>query len=128
MFKSVKVNKNNLLEVIHQNKEKHILEYEEAMQDYALVLLSVSEKNFRIAIQRLSQIRATGKIKDLPWQSLPNEPQSYEAEYTRAIRMLEMSVENDLDVEAQVFNQLALDEWSWKGQFLAYTTSLKGML
>jgi len=55
---------------------------------------------------------------------------SHEASYKRAIRMLELSVEDIIEVEEDIFNQLVLDEWSWKNQFvnltLLYKTGLTG--
>ena len=128
VFKTVKVNKTELLIVVRENLQKHIKEYQESKEDYLKALVSVSNQNVKIANKRLKQ-SITGEIaSDLAWKSLPPEPVSYEAEYNRAIRMLEMSVETDLDVEAQVFNQLALDEWSWKNQFLNVSTLVKGMI
>ena len=128
VFKTVKVNKEELLSVVRENLEKHIAQFEESKEDYLKALTCVSEQNVKIANKRLKQ-SLTGKIDgELSWKQLPPEPVSFEAEYNRAIRMLEMSVETDLDVEAQVFNQLALDEWSWKNQFLNVSTLVKGMI
>ena len=55
-------------------------------------------------------------------------PQSYEAEYTRAMRMLELSVDDTIEVEQDVFNQLVLDEWHWKMSFTASNTMYKSLL
>jgi len=128
VFKTVKVNKQELLSVVRENLQKHIAQFEESKEDYLKALTCVSEQNVKIANKRLKQ-SINGKIdSDLSWKQLPPEPVSFESEYNRAIRMLEMSVETDLDVEAQVFNQLALDEWSWKNQFLNVSTLVKGMI
>jgi hypothetical protein len=32
---------------------------------------------------------------------------------------LELSVEDTIEVEEDVFNQLVLDEWAWKNAFVA---------
>jgi hypothetical protein len=122
VMKSVKVNKEELLAVVRQNKEKHVSEYSEALGDYRDAVLKVAQHNLKIA--------KTGdeNVISQQYKSKPESPVSYEAEYNRAIRMLEMSVETELEIESQVFNQLALDEWHWKRQFSLMASSYKGML
>jgi hypothetical protein len=39
--------------------------------------------------------------------------------------MLELSVEKEIEVEEDVFNQLVLDEWHWKNQFIASASLYK---
>ena len=39
--------------------------------------------------------------------------------------MLELSVEDIIEVEEDVFNQLVLDEWQWKRSFTASAMSYK---
>ena len=38
-------------------------------------------------------------------------------EYDRAIKMLEMSVDNDITLSEQEFAEYVLDDWHWKNQF-----------
>lgn len=59
---------------------------------------------------------------------LPTPPHSYETSYTKAIRMLELSVEETIDVEENIFNQLVLDEWAWKHSFSASNASYKAYI
>ena len=47
--------------------------------------------------------------------------------YTRAIRMLELSVEDVIEIEEHIFNQLVLDEWGWKQQFTAMSALYKSV-
>lgn len=129
VFKSVKVNKDELLKVIRDNKEKHIHDYEEAVHDYKLAVIKVSENNVKVSKKRLDNAKkGIYDFSGMMYLTIPKEPKSYEAEYNRAIRMLEMSVETDLDVDAIVFNQLALDEWQWKNDFILASSAYKGML
>lgn len=122
VMKTVKVNKEELLSVVRENKEKHITEYKEACEDYKSLILKVSQSNLKVA--------RTGDLSviDKQFKNKPQVPSSYEAEYSRAIRMLEMSVETELEIEAQVFNQLALDEWNWKQSFALMASTYKGSL
>ena len=128
VLKSVKVNRDELLAVVRENKEKHIWEYNEAIEDFKQVVLKLQEKNVKIAMKNRLKAKAGDVDNFERLESIPSKPTTYEAEYTRAIRMLEMSVETEMEIEAQVFNQLALDEWSWKNNFTVSTSMYKTML
>ena len=128
VMKSVKVNKNELLGVVRANKEKHVAEYNEAMEDYKEIVIKIAEKNVKIAQKNRLKAKA-GNISGFDrLESLPTQPVSYETEYNRAIRMLEMSVEVEMEIESAVFNQLALDEWGWKNSFNINATTYKTLL
>ncbi len=58
------------------------------------------------------ELDSIAKVKNLP--AVPN---SYEQSYTRAIRMLELSIEDIIELDDTTFNQLVLDEWGWKSNF-----------
>lgn len=115
---SVKVDRLELLEIVRANKEKHIKEFTESVKDYKLAVLKVTKENYDLA-----KTKNLDKIAEI--ESIPHRPSSYETNYTRAIRMLELSVEDTIDVEQDVFNQLVLDEWDWKHSFLAASTMYK---
>lgn len=46
------------------------------------------------------------------------EPQDQTRDYDRAIRMMEMSQDEVVELEEHDFAQYVLDDWSWKRQFL----------
>lgn len=115
---AIKMNRLELLEIVKQNKEKHIAEFIESVADYKALVLKVAQSNLKLAkTENLEEFR---KMK-----ATPAAPVSYEDSYKRAIRMLELSVEEIIEVEEDVFNQLVLDEWSWKRGFTAATMSYK---
>ncbi|HET8688784.1 MAG TPA: hypothetical protein VFM18_19375 [Methanosarcina sp.] len=107
---SVKVNKKELLEILRANKEKHVTEFNEAVSDYKAGVAKLAKANLKLAnsgdLDKFKQIRG-----------VPNAPTSYETSYSRAIRMLELSVEEVIEVGEHEFNQLVLDEWDWKHNF-----------
>lgn len=115
---AIKMNRLELLEIVRANKEKHIAEFAEAVLDYKALVLKIAKENLRLA--KSEDLAEIAKMK-----SLPSSPTSYEDSYRRAIRMLELSVEDIIEVEEDVFNQLVLDEWSWKRGFTAATMSYK---
>lgn len=109
-MRSVKLNKKELLDIVVANKAKHIAEYEEAVVDYMAAVISIAKSNLKLAKEE--------KL-NAEFEGFPSKPKSYEKDYTRAIRMLELSVEEEITLEEDIFNQLVLDEWSWKNMFSA---------
>jgi hypothetical protein len=117
---SVKMNRLELLKIVKENATKHVADYDEAVEDYKLAVVKLAKANLKLANSgELEQIR---KIKNLP-----QAPANYAENYTRAIRMLELSVEDTIDVEEHIFNQLVLDEWGWKQQFVAQSALYKSI-
>ena len=111
-MRSVKVEKAELMKVLQDNKKKHIKEFEESVKDYKKAALKVAKEHVELAksgdLDQIARIRA-----------MPQRPVSYEDSYNRAIRMMEMSVDEVIELEEQIFNQLVLDEWMWKNAFVA---------
>lgn len=129
VLKSVVVNRQDLLITIKANRETHIKDYEESLIGYNKLVLEACDKNIKIASKRKAKAKdGDTNFQDLPFTPNPVPIASYEAEYTKAIRMLEMSVEDNIELEADVFNQLVLDEWNWKTSFIAMATSYKGAI
>ncbi len=117
-MRSVKMNKAELLEIVRQNKTKHITDYEEAVVDYKALAVKISKDNVKLA-----NTGDLDKIKEI--KAMPMPPTSYENDYQRAVRMLELSVEDVIELEDDVFNQLVLDEWSWKRHFTTSNATYK---
>ena len=111
-MRNVKINKVELLDIVRANKEKHIKEFNEAVEDYKKAAVKIATEN--LALANSGDVEKIAKIK-----AMPSKPVTYEDSYTRAIRMLELSVEDVIEVEEDIFNQLVLDEWQWKNMFTA---------
>ena len=120
VMRDVKINKTELLDIVRVNKEKHIKEFAEAVEDFKKAALNIAESNLKLA-----QTADTDQIAR--FKALPSKPVSYEDSYTRAIRMLELSVDEVIEVEEHIFNQLVLDEWQWKQNFVASSALYKTM-
>lgn len=120
-MKSVNINKEQLLETVRENKKLHIEQYEESVRDYVELVKATAKHNNKIV--------ATGdpeKYKGL--NPFPQQPTSYETSYTKAIRMLEFEVSEVIEIDEQTFNQLVLDEWTWKSTFDSVSTFYKSAL
>lgn len=115
---SVKMNRLDLLKIVKENATKHVADYDEAVEDYKIAVLKIAKANLKLAnTTELEQIRKMRPV--------PQSPANYADNYSRAIRMLELSVEDTIDVEEHIFNQLVLDEWGWKQQFVAQSAMYK---
>ena len=115
---AIKMNRAELLEIVRANKITHVAQFVESVEDYKKLVLQITQANLKLA--KTANLEEFKKIK-----AMPSTPTSYEDSYKRAIRMLELSVEDIIEVEEDVFNQLVLDEWSWKRGFTATTQSYK---
>lgn len=117
---SVKMNRLELLKIVKENATKHVADYDESVIDYKVAVLKVAKANLKLA--------NTGELdKFANFQRMPTTPVNYADNYTRAIRMLELSVEDTIDVEEHIFNQLVLDEWGWKQAFTAQAAFYKSL-
>jgi hypothetical protein len=116
---SVKMNRYELLTIVKQNATKHVADYDEAVADYKVGVLKVAKANLKIA--------NTSDLEKFTFQKMPPAPMNYADNYNRAIRMLELSVEEIIEVEEHIFNQLVLDEWGWKQQFVAQSSLYKSL-
>lgn len=117
---SVKLNKTELLQIVRDNLVKHLAAYEESVADYKTAVLKIATDNLKLA-----KTADPKKFKDM--RMSPTSPTSYENSYNRAIRMLELSVDDVVELEDDVFNQLVLDEWQWKASFTASSASYKSL-
>lgn len=115
-----------LLDIVRQNRLKHIEKYKQAKLDYEEEVLSVAYENINIAKLIRKDLIGGKKVSQVKkFLSYPALPSSYEDHYNKAIRMLELSCDETISLESNLFNQLVLDEWAWKNQFETMTTSFR---
>ena len=91
---------------------------DEAVEDYKKAVKKVAEENLVLA--NTGNLDSIAKIK-----FIPNKPVSYESSYARAIRMLELSVDTEIELELHDFDQLVQDEWQWKQAFTTSNSTYK---
>lgn len=112
-MENIKVSKQELLTIVKENRKKHKEEYLESIKAYRA-------KAADLLTQELQKIVTGGKFQtrfDL------SKPESHEKEYDLAIKMLEMSVDDVIQISQGEFDQLVNDEWSWKYNFQNSYTS-----
>jgi hypothetical protein len=122
---NTKINREKLLTIVRDNLVKHQNEFKESLVDFAKAMTVIAEKNKRISLKNLKLVKADVNSKLEQPVGYLAAPRSYETEYNRAIRMLELSVDENIVVEQDVFNQLVLDEWSWKQLFVGTSSMYK---
>ena len=106
-MRSVKIEKQRLLEKLRENREEHHrlyvdveIAYRKAVikEAYEIVRKADSGETFNRCI------RAT-------------EPTDHTDDYDRAISMLEYSTEDIVEITDNEFDQFVLNKWDWSGLF-----------
>ena len=120
VMKAVKIDRKVLLATVRENATKHLAAYDESVEDYKAAVFKIAKANLKLAAS--GELDQFAKIK-----VSPSRPVCYADNYTRAIRMLELSVDDTIEVEEDVFNQLVLDEWHWKNSFVTSASFYKSI-
>lgn len=125
MIESVKMNTSELLSIVRKNREKHFAEYNEAVADYVVACNTIAKQNMKTVRQMNSDNYSViaPKVKHLP-----PSPKSYIEDYDKAIRMLELSVDEVIEIQDHSFSTLVLDNWSWKQAFVASNNTYKSFV
>lgn len=105
--------KDALLKTIKENRAKHKDLYDQAIIGYR-------NKSIKELSEQLELAKAGKKFSTFFGL---NKPKHSLKEYDQAIAMLEMSADTEVVLSRQEFNQYVLDNWSWKGNFIASTAA-----
>ena len=122
-MKEVKVNRQQLLKKLKDNRDKHVQTYEKAYKDYVKTLKSKMKKLVTVC-DKWEKTRRKFKIDasiDL------HSPHCYKSEYDTAIEMVAMSVDDELVLTQQEFKQYVTDEWGWKHSFSTMASTYSGL-
>lgn len=103
----VKVDKLELIVKVKENRNAHKKVFEKAINRYREQVICELEKSISLAKEG----------KRIRTQIYLPEPIDQTKEYDRALAMLEMSVNLNVELTKQDFAQLVLDDWSWKDSF-----------
>jgi len=113
MPENVHVRKETVLSTLRCNKEIHRKEYEEAMKGWV-------EKAIVAVTKVLGELKSD-KARDAKVEVYLPKPMTYEKEYDKAIKMIELEVRDEVEISTSDFERFFLDEWSWKRDFLSNT-------
>lgn len=109
-----KTNKTELLAKLRENREAHKNEYEDAHATWK----KEAAKALKQAAKRAAD---EDVITLLPLADLP-KPKQYLASYDSIIARLEMEVDETVEVDSREFEAWVLNNWTWKGDFVAGTS------
>lgn len=109
-MQSVKVDKVELLNILKANRSTHFVAFQKAFEGYRQECIRILEKN-------LESLRTN---KNVVVHFYEQAPQDQTKNYDIVIKMLEMSVDSEVELSIQEFQNYVNDEWNWKQ---AWTTS-----
>ena len=120
-MKKVTVKQTELLEILRENRETHKTDYEDAYKGY---LETCTE-----TLEDILEDFKSGKLEIVQWTEFP--PQSQVKDYDRVIRMLELSVDSEIELAADEFANFVQDDWHWKDSWTisnsAYMSKTRGI-
>lgn len=105
----VRVKKTELLEKLKANRDEHRQIFLEALDGYHEAAMAALEE----------RIKEAKENKRVNLFFTLEQPVDQTKEYDRVIKMLEMSVDDEVELTQQEFANYVMDDWSWMGQFLA---------
>ena len=114
--REVKVRRDELLAVLRRNREQHAKDYQAACVGYRAVALRRIEESFqeaRAVVDRLQE----GQTVAVGLRVSLSVPVSYERAYDQIIRMMEMSVDAEIELTAGQFACFVMDDWEWKEEW-----------
>ena len=106
-MENIRVNKQELLGIVKENRDIHKKEYFELIKAYRVKVGELLSKELERVV--------SGEKFNLRFDVL--KPESHVKEYDLSIRMIEMSVDENIEIDQYTFNQLVNDEWDWKHVF-----------
>lgn len=108
-MQNVNVKRVILLTKIRENRDKHRELFLKAQNGYRADVIEGLDQMLRDAREG-KQIRRSLLIP---------EPQDHTKDYDRVITMLEMSVDDEIELDWHSFDQYVMDNWAWKEQAFA---------
>jgi hypothetical protein len=110
---TITVNKGELLDQLKENREKHHDLYEKAWDGYC-----------KLARETLEEMLATIKAKKPIARGIGHiPPEDHTGDYDDVIDMLSWSLGDEVELTQTQFIQYVKDDWGWKEQWTASTTS-----
>jgi hypothetical protein len=102
-MKDIRADRLEILEIVKKNRTQHRAVFEEALANYMKMAVAELEKS-------VADAKAGRKFSR--HVALP-EPIDQTPEYDRAIRMLELSKDDFIELDEQSFANLVMDTWHW---------------
>lgn len=108
-MEKIKVNKQEILTIIKENRKRHKKEFTESIKAYRVKVADLMAKELQKVV--------SGEKFETYFNV--SKPTSHEKDYDLIIKMLEMSVDDFIEIDPNEFNQFVNDDWNWKSSFRA---------
>lgn len=105
----IQLDKEELLQILHENRDKHRDAFEHALAGYKKALLA----DLNAMVYQLDQ----GKIPDVRIRYA--RPADHTRDYDRVIQMVQMHQGDYFSLEESDFAQFVRDDWAWKRQWVS---------
>lgn len=113
--REVKVRRGELLEILHANRSRHIEEYQLACGGYRAAALKRIDEVFEEVRGSINRLKEGETIAVVGLRFGLEVPASHERSYDQIIKMMEMSVDEEIVLTASQFACFVMDDWDWKG-------------
>jgi hypothetical protein len=112
-MQDVTVKRTELLEKLLENRRAHREVFEDALEGYRKMMIEHLEG-------LLEEARQGKRINHMIQLA---QPMDQTGEYDQAIKMLEMSVDDEIELTSREFGCYVMDRWDWKRQFSTSNSS-----
>lgn len=112
----ITVKKDDLLEALRKNMESHRATFLKAQEGYKITVIEELESMLKDAREGKSY-RTSVHLE---------APSDHTRDYSRIIKMMEMSVDKEIKISDTQFAHYVLDEWSWQQHFRATSSAYAG--
>lgn len=120
-MKEVTIKKSELIAILTKNRSEHRDIFIEARAKFRAAAITALD-----AMMDLAKQDKPFKLNSL---ALMTQPADYTREYDRAIKMLELSVHENITISEEEFRHFVMDQWNWSHNWAlsnsGYSTSPK---
>jgi hypothetical protein len=116
-MQSVTVAKPKLVEILTTNRAKHLAEYNKAVTEFRQAARKILQDALDSVVADDAPIDLKDKLKDM-YVRLP-APSQFLKEYDKALKMLELSTKDEIELTEDEFSSYIDDDWAWKATFSA---------
>lgn len=117
--REVKVKRTELLEVLRGNRTQHLADYKAACEGYRELAMARIEQIFCDLKAKVNGLREGQTIAVVGLTFGLDAPISHEKAYDQIIRMMEMSVDDEILLTSGQFACFVMDDWDWKEEWTA---------
>ena len=115
--REVTVRKNDLLNELTRNRDKHVTDYLEACKGYQAKAIQRIEEVMNDLKAKVTGLK-DGKMLAVAAVSIGLQvPVNHKGAYDQQIKMVEMSVDENITLTAGQFACFVMDDWDWKADW-----------